>query len=317
MSGPEQLHEPVLLAKVLQLFEGIESGTLVDATFGMGGHSDALLERHSGLKVLGIDQDLATVEMARERMKPFGDRCRIVHANFTDIRSIAAESGPVTGVLADLGVSSMQFDSETRGFSFRFDAPLDMRMDPDSGGETAADLLATRTQDEIANIIYEFGEERASRRIARRIIERRERGEPVTTTRELADLVAKAVRSKPSDKIHPATRTFQALRIAVNDEIGILDGFISDAIDIVEPGGVVAIISFHSLEDRIVKQAFRRASGQCQCPRRIPKCICGAQRLGEVLTKRPLTADEEEFERNPRSRSAKLRAFKKEQGTNQ
>jgi 16S rRNA (cytosine1402-N4)-methyltransferase len=205
----------------------------------------------------------------------------------------------------------MQFDSETRGFSFRFDAPLDMRMDPDSGDETAAELLATRTQDEIANIIYEYGEERASRRIARRIIERRERGEPVETTKQLADLVAGAVRTNPKDKIHPATRTFQALRIAVNDEIGILDDFIKDAIELIEPDGIVAIISFHSLEDRIVKQAFRRAAGQCQCPPRIPQCVCGAKKIGEILTKRPLTAADEEINRNPRSRSAKLRAFRK------
>ena len=311
MAEPEQLHEPVLLSEVLQIFSDVDSGTLVDATFGMGGHSAALLNAHPEISVIGIDRDRATVEAAREKMKQFAERCSIVYGNFADIRQIVGEAGPITGILADLGVSSMQFDSGTRGFSFRFDAPLDMRMDPDSGDETAAELLANRTQDEIANIIYEFGEERASRRIARRIIERRERGEPVETTRQLADLVAGAVRSNPKDKIHPATRTFQALRIAVNDEIGILDGFINDAIDLVESNGIVAIISFHSLEDRIVKQAFRRASGKCQCPPRIPQCVCGARKIGEILTKRPITASDEETNRNPRSRSAKLRAFRK------
>jgi 16S rRNA (cytosine1402-N4)-methyltransferase len=305
------MHEPVLLSEVLQIFAQTERGTLVDATFGMGGHSSAILDQHPDISILGIDRDKETVEAARERMKRFGKRCTIVYGNFADIIQIAAGVGPIAGVLADLGVSSMQFDSETRGFSFRFDAPLDMRMDPDSGDETAAELLATRTQDEIANIIYEYGEERASRRIARRIIERRERGEPVETTKQLADLVAGAVRTNPKDKIHPATRTFQALRIAVNDEIGILDDFLKDAIELIEPDGIVAIISFHSLEDRIVKQAFRRAAGQCQCPPRIPQCVCGAKKIGEILTKRPLTASEEEINRNPRSRSAKLRAFRK------
>jgi 16S rRNA (cytosine1402-N4)-methyltransferase len=305
------MHEPVLLSEVLQIFAQTERGTLVDATFGMGGHSSAILDQHPDISILGIDRDKETVEAARERMKRFGKRCTIVYGNFADIIQIAAGARPIAGVLADLGVSSMQFDSETRGFSFRFDAPLDMRMDPDSGDETAAELLATRTQDEIANIIYEYGEERASRRIARRIIERRERGEPVETTKQLADLVAGAVRTNPKDKIHPATRTFQALRIAVNDEIGILDDFLKDAIELIEPDGIVAIISFHSLEDRIVKQAFRRAAGQCQCPPRIPQCVCGAKKIGEILTKRPLTASEEEINRNPRSRSAKLRAFRK------
>jgi 16S rRNA (cytosine1402-N4)-methyltransferase len=279
----------------------------------MGGHAAALLDERPRIRVLGVDRDRQAIEAATKRLEKYSGRAEIVNANFEEIESVAADAGtgPVMGVLADLGVSSMQFDSETRGFSFRFDAPLDMRMDPDSDDETAADILATRSADEIADIIYEHGEERASRRIARRIVERRERGEPVRTTKQLADLVAGALRGGKSDKIHPATRTFQALRIAVNREIEILDGFLKDAVNILDEGGILAVISFHSLEDRIVKQAFQRFAGKCICPPRIPQCQCGAAKTAEIMTKKPITPGDEELKRNPRSRSAKLRAVKK------
>jgi 16S rRNA (cytosine1402-N4)-methyltransferase len=222
-----------------------------------------------------------------------------------------AKKRKLAGVLADLGVSSLQLDSGSRGFSLRHDAPLDMRMDPDSGGQTAAELLATASRDELADIIYRFGEERASRKIARWIVEKRESGTPITTTRELADLVKRAVRTSPRDRTHPATRTFQALRIAVNHELDILEPFINDAVDLLHPGGVLAIISFHSLEDRIIKHSFQRLSGKCVCPPRQPVCSCGAAKKVEILTRKPILPTGSELSQNPRSHSSKLRACRK------
>jgi 16S rRNA (cytosine1402-N4)-methyltransferase len=205
----------------------------------------------------------------------------------------------------------MQLDDATRGFSFRFEAPLDMRMDATSNRATAAELLATLDETEIANLIYIYGEERKSRRIARKIIERRDQGRPVRTTADLANLVENAIGRSPKDKIHPATRTFQALRIAVNDELGILGRFIENSADLLKVGGRLCVITFHSLEDRIVKQTFQRLSGKCQCPPRIPKCICGAVKRVEVLTRKPIVPSEAEMGINPRSRSAKLRVCRK------
>ncbi|MCA1557608.1 MAG: 16S rRNA (cytosine(1402)-N(4))-methyltransferase RsmH, partial [Acidobacteria bacterium] len=217
----------------------------------------------------------------------------------------------VRGVLVDLGVSSLQFDSENRGFSFRHDAPLDMRMNAEGDEQPAAELLAALPEEEIARIIYEYGEERHSRRIARWIVERRERGEPIRTTKELADLVSRAVKAGKKDRIHPATRTFQALRIAVNRELEGLDEFIETSIDLLEEGGCFCAISFHSLEDRIVKHTLRRLSGHCECDRRAPICTCGARRAVEILTRRPVTPGEKEVEENPRARSAKLRVCRR------
>jgi 16S rRNA (cytosine1402-N4)-methyltransferase len=234
-------------------------------------------------------------------------------SNFDRIRSVVEANAVrgVDGILADLGFSSLQFDRGSRGFSFRDDAPLDMRMDQQSSDPTAAELLATLDETEIADVIYRFGEERFSRRIARRIVERRNAGQPVTTTLQLAELVEKAVRRSPKEKTHPATRTFQALRIAVNLELDVLERFISDAVDVLRTGGRLAIISFHSLEDRIVKRSFQKLAGKCVCPPKIPKCICGAEKGVEILTKKPIVPGEDELERNWRSRSAKLRAVRK------
>ncbi|HEX9961341.1 MAG TPA: 16S rRNA (cytosine(1402)-N(4))-methyltransferase RsmH, partial [Pyrinomonadaceae bacterium] len=206
------------------------------------------------------------------------------------------------------GVSSLQLDSETRGFSFRFDAPLDMRMDAESDEETAADLLETLSEFEIARIIYEYGEERFSRKIARWIVERRERGESIKTTGELARLVERAVPRNKKDRIHPATRTFQALRIAVNRELEILEDFVKDSIDILKPDGRFAVISFHSLEDRIIKQTLQKLAGKCFCPPNFPTCVCGAGKRVEILTRKPVVSGEAESQENPRARSAKLRA---------
>jgi 16S rRNA (cytosine1402-N4)-methyltransferase len=186
-----------------------------------------------------------------------------------------------------------------------------MRMDTESEEPTAAELLATLSETEIANLIYLYGEERFSRRIARRIVEKREAGEPVTTTKELAELVERSVRRSPKDKIHPATRTFQALRIAVNREIEILEQFVNDAVDVLKIEGRLAVITFHSLEDRVIKHTLQRLSGKCSCPPRIPKCVCGAVKKGEILTRKPILPTEEEMRDNPRSRSAKLRGFAK------
>jgi 16S rRNA (cytosine1402-N4)-methyltransferase len=305
-------HTSVLLDETISLLTAKDGGLFVDATLGLGGHSEAILQ-NKGAEVIGIDQDAEAIEIARKRLERFGDRVRIIQANFSEIGKVVRkiESREPAGILADLGVSSLQFDSETRGFSFRFDAPLDMRMDPDSGSETAAELLAGRTEEEIANILYEFGEERRSRKIAKWIVERRERGQPVQMTEQLADLVEKAIGRGPKDKIHPATRTFQALRIAVNHELEIIDDFLKDSVDILKVGGVLAVITFHSLEDRIVKQGFQRLAGKCICPPRIPKCVCGAMKRVEMLTRKPVTPSDEEIRRNPRARSAKLRAVKR------
>jgi 16S rRNA (cytosine1402-N4)-methyltransferase len=305
----ENLHVSVLLGETLEWLAPQAGETIVDATLGLGGHTRAILESNDTVRVIGIDQDQAAITAATERLKDFADRLTIVHANFAGIRDVVGKS--VDGIVADLGVSSLQFDSPERGFSFRFDAPLDMRMNPDSDSETAAEMLGRLSETEIADLIYNFGEERHSRRIARRIVWKREIGEAVTTTRELAETVEKAIGKKPKDKIHPATRTFQALRIAVNGELEILEGFIADAIDLLKTGGRLAVITFHSLEDRIVKHAFQKFAGRCTCPPRLPHCVCGAVKMVEILTRKPIVPDEIEITENPRARSAKLRVCKK------
>jgi 16S rRNA (cytosine1402-N4)-methyltransferase len=306
-------HRSVLLEESLGFFDFVTSEIIVDSTLGMGGHSEEMLERSESLRLIGLDQDAAALRLASERLARFGDRFTPIHTNFADIRSALGEAGieAVDGVLADLGLSSFQIDSPERGFSFRFDTPLDMRMDPDAGYQTAAELLEELEEVEIANVIYQFGEERASRKIARRIVKRREQGRPVKTTTELADLVASVLGRKHGERIHPATRTFQALRIAVNRETEILEGFIDDAADVLRPGGVIAIIAFHSLEDRIVKNEFRRLSGKCSCPPRMPVCQCRAVKKLEILTKKPIEPTPAEAEANPRARSAKLRAARR------
>lgn len=311
----ENLHQPVLLAETVKMLNLRGGGkTFVDATLGLGGHTEAILSVSAESKVLGIDQDLEAIMLAKERLKGFGDRVEIFHANFSEIKRVLADAHveKADGVLADLGVSSLQFDSETRGFSFRFDAPLDMRMNADSDAETAAELLENLSEEEIADIIYRYGEERFSRRIARRIVWKREKGEPVKRTKELADLVEKAIgRGKGKVKIHPATRTFQALRIAVNRELEILEQFIRDAAGILKKDGRLVLITFHSLEDRIVKQTLQKLAGKCFCPPRLPRCVCGAKKEIEILTKKPIVPGEKELAENARARSAKLRACRK------
>lgn len=306
----ENLHKSVLLTETVKLLNPQADELFVDATLGLGGHAEAILSAAENVKIIGIDQDTEAIEYAKKRLEKFGERFRIVHANFADIKSLL-QGEKVDGILADLGVSSLQFDSAERGFSFRFDAELDMRMDRNSDSETAGELLENLSETEIADLIYKFGEERNSRRIARRIVWKRELGEPVKTTKELVETVEKAVGRKPKDKIHPATRTFQALRIAVNGEIEILEKFIEDAIDVLKTDGRLAVITFHSLEDRIVKQTFQRLAGKCSCPPRLPQCQCGAKKEIEILTRKPLVSSAEELDENPRARSAKLRVCRK------
>jgi len=314
LGGMGAPHRPVLLKETLTYLVPERGGLFVDCTVGLGGHSEAILNSSPDTRLLGLDLDPAALEYARQRLAPFGTRFRAVQANFRKIDSVLREAGEsdVAGVLVDLGVSSLQFDSPERGFSFRFDAPLDMRMDPTSG-PTAADLLQQLPEAEIARIIFEFGEERHSRRIARRIVERREQGQPVKTTAELAELVRAAVGGgrKRQQQIHPATRTFQALRIAVNSELEGLREFVETAVDLLAPEGRFAAISFHSLEDRIVKRELRRLSGHCECPPRLPVCSCGARNVVEILTRRPVAPSDREVDENPRARSAKLRAARK------
>lgn len=312
LGGMGAPHRPVLLGETLKFLAPERGGLFVDCTVGLGGHSEAILKSSADTRVFGMDLDPTALEYSRQRLAPFGERFRAVHANFREINETlrrAGERAP-SGILVDLGVSSLQFDSPERGFSFRFDAPLDMRMDPTSG-PTAADLLQQLPESEIARIIFEFGEERHSRRIARRIVESREQGKPITTTTELADLVRLASRSRKWNQIHPATRTFQALRIAVNHELEGLGEFVETAIDLLEPDGRFVGISFHSLEDRILKRELRRLSGHCQCPPRLPICSCGARKAVEVLTRRPIAPGAGEIDENPRARSAKLRACRK------
>ena len=310
---PENIHETVLLIETVDALDVRPCGVYVDATVGLGGHTEEILRRQPEAVVIAIDQDPAALELAKQRLAGIADRITFVKANFTELPGVLDDlkAGDVDGIVADLGISSLQLDTASRGFSFRFDAPLDMRMDPSSDLPTAAELLEDLSEVEIANIIYRFGEERSSRRIARRIVERRERGDPVTTTKQLAELVERSVKRNPKDKIHPATKTFQALRIAVNRELEILEQFLKDGIENLKINGRFAVITFHSLEDRIVKQTFQRLSGKCFCPPRMPQCMCGAEKLIELVNRKPIVPADDEIEKNPRSRSAKLRVVRR------
>jgi 16S rRNA (cytosine1402-N4)-methyltransferase len=310
---PEIQHYPVLLEETLAFLKPASEGIVVDCTLGFGGHSLAVLEAFPNARVVAIDQDEMAIAGVRERLAQFERRIEFVHSNFSRIKKVLKSKNidKVQGVIADLGVSSMQVDSETRGFSFRFDAPLDMRMDETADIPTAAELLASLTETEIANVIYQFGEERKSRRIASRIVNEREAGRPIRTTKQLADLVARVVPRSKQQAIHPATKTFQALRIKVNNELDILEQFLIDSAQVLAENGILAVITFHSLEDRIVKNTFQRLAGKCICPPRIPICVCSAKRTAEIVTRKPIVPTDEETTRNPRSRSAKMRVIRK------
>lgn len=303
-------HERVLLKQVLDhLRPPREDAVLVDATVGLGGHAEALLRVHRQVRLVAIDRDPEALERSRERLSPFADRVTFVRGRHESLIEILKQSeiDEVGGILADLGVSSMQLDDPSRGFSFRGEGPLDMRMGPDS--TAASEIVNTFDEHELAKIIREWGEEPMARRIARAIVAARAE-KPIGTTTELAAIIRSVKRSKLND-IDPSTLTFQALRIAANAELVELEKFIDDAVSVLERKARLAVISFHSLEDRIVKLAFRRLEGECICPPGMPVCACGRKEIVKALTKRPLTASEEEVNRNPRSRSAKLRVAEK------
>lgn len=300
-------HEPVLYDEVMRFLAPQAGGRYIDGTLGAGGHTAGLLAGSApDGRVLAFDRDPEAIAFARRRLGAPAERLTTVNASFAEMGTLAPANGftDVDGILLDLGLSSRQLDDPARGFSFRFEAPLDMRFDP-AQSTTAADLINTLSAEELADIFYRYGEERHSRRIARTIVARR----PLRTTRELADLVAGLSRGR--SRIHPATRVFQALRIAVNDELGALERVLPAARDLLASGGRLAIISFHSLEDRMVKHQFREWSKSCICPPRQPICTCDHEATVEVLTRQVVTASEEEIARNPRSRSARLRVMEK------
>jgi 16S rRNA (cytosine1402-N4)-methyltransferase len=303
-------HRTVLRRETVDLLAPAPGKVFLDGTLGGGGHAEALLD--AGAKVIGLDQDPKALQAARARLSGRGDRFVAEHANFRDARGVLDRLGvaEVDGALVDLGVSSPQLDEAERGFSFRAKGPLDMRMDP-TRGQPLSTLLDQWDERALARIVETLGEERFARRIARAIHRARRAGE-LTDTAQLAELVASAIPRKAWPReVHPATRTFQALRIAVNDELGALSAFVGDLPRIVARGGRAAAISFHSLEDRIVKQGFAKLATGCICPPQLPVCACGRVAQWKLLTRKAVQAGEAEQRDNPRSRSARLRAVER------
>jgi 16S rRNA (cytosine1402-N4)-methyltransferase len=305
-------HTPVMLQETLAFLQCKPGGTYVDATVGLGGHSRAILERiQPGGVLIGLDRDRESLDKARTSLEPYGSGVRLLHENFKNLPLVLNNLGfkPVDGILVDLGVSSYQLLSPARGFTFQSDAMLDMRMDR-SQRLTAADLVNGLSQEQLADIIYQYGEERMARRIAAAIVAARESA-PVTRCRQLAEIVSRTLKVRGFASIHPATRTFQALRIAVNEELEDLENFFIEAQSFLKPGGRLVALSFHSLEDRIVKRAFRRLAGQCICERPVELCTCNREALARLLTARPAKPGPDELITNPRSRSARLRALER------
>jgi len=299
--------------EVLDCLQPVSGELYLDGTVGGGGHARLILERSApGGRLIGLDRDRDALAKAGAVLAPFGPRATLVHARFADAGRVLAELGidAVDGILLDLGVSSYQLDTPGRGFSFRDDGPLDMRMDQQEGG-TAAELLATLDEAELTRIFRDYGEERHARRIARRIVASRAQA-PLVTTRQLAELVRDAVPGGHAPaRIHPATRVFQALRIFVNGELDQVRLGVEGGLRLLKPGGRMAVISFHSLEDRIVKHCFRDAAQGCICPPKLPYCHCGRTPQVELLTRRGVRAGSTELDENPRARSAVLRAVRK------
>ena len=307
------VHEPVLLAEVLQWMNVRENGVYADGTLGGGGHSGAMLEASGGTATLyGIDRDENAIAAATARLEQYPG-FHAIHGNFHDAKALLSQAGapPLDGALLDLGVSSPQLDQAERGFSYHEDAPLDMRMDR-SQGITAADLLAEVSEGELTRILREYGEEKWAARIAHFVVERRQT-QPLRTTQDLVRVVdaaiPKAVRRK--DDGHPARRTFQAVRIAVNDELDPLDRALEDFVDCLKPGGRLLVITFHSLEDRLTKRCFQRLQNPCVCPPKAPVCTCGRKPKVRILARGAVPPTAEEIARNPRARSAKLRVAEK------
>ena len=301
-------HIPVLLDECIKYLNIKPDGIYVDGTLGMGGHSEAILQRLTTGRLISIDRDITAIECAGERLAPYADRLTIVHGNFRDLDAILDEQGVrlVDGMLFDLGVSSPQLDEADRGFSYMSDAPLDMRMDA-SDNIDAWFIVNRWPQEKIERILRDYGEEKFAARIAAKIAERREQQE-IKTTFELVDVIKSAMPAAAlREKQHPAKRSFQAIRIAVNDELNAVHALMDSAPDRLKPGGRLCVISFHSLEDRIVKNAIHSRENGCTCPREAPVCTCGFVKTLRSVTRKPVTAGGEELELNPRSRSAKLR----------
>ncbi|NLL88695.1 MAG: 16S rRNA (cytosine(1402)-N(4))-methyltransferase RsmH [Firmicutes bacterium] len=304
----EFAHQPVLLNEVLWGLNLKSNGIYVDCTLGGGGHSLAILEAQPDCRVIGIDRDPQAFDAARPRLACFGARVELVHGNFRNIDQILSNLNihAVHGIIMDIGVSSPQLDHAERGFSYQHDARLDMRMDPIQQ-VTAYDLVNNLSRRELARIIREYGEERWAARIAEFVDKYRQK-QPIETTNQLVSIIKAAIPKKARiEGPHPAKRTFQALRIAVNDELGALTEALEKATELLQPGGRLCVITFHSLEDRIVKRFFNRISNPCSCPPDLPVCSCGKRQLVTVVTKKPLTASRAELAVNPRARSAKLR----------
>lgn len=307
-------HQPVLAEAVLTHLAPASGKRFIDMTLGGGGHASMLLDATApGGLLLGLDRDMNAIHAAKSRLAPFGDRATLVHAPFDRVAEAARDHGfaPADGILMDVGVSSRQLDDPERGFSFRHDAPLDMRMDQSANIPTAADLINSEPEAELARIFREYGEERHARRIAQAIAADREET-PFTTTRQLAELVARVVPGHgKGQRIHPATRVFQALRIAVNDELGMLDKGLDAAFSVLARDGRLAVISFHSLEDRMVKHRFAEWTTGCICPKEFPVCRCGHVAKARAVTRKAIKATQEETKANPRARSARLRVIAK------
>ena len=307
-------HVPIMVREVTELLEPDRGGVFVDGTLGGGGHSEAILKLlpETG-RLIGIDRDETALAAASARLAPFRDRFTAIHGNFFRMKPLLLQKGiaAADGILLDLGVSSYQLDEPSRGFSYKAEAPLDMRMDQ-TAALTAADVVNGYPEKELVRIFRDYGEERFSPLIARRIAERRAQA-PIRTTTELADLIAGAIPSKfrHKEQQHPARRCFQAIRIEVNGELQGLREAIDQCIDLLSPGGRIVVLTFHSLEDRIVKTAFKTAENPCVCPPRSPQCVCGRTPYGKILTKHPLTACEAEQQQNSRSACCKLRALQK------
>lgn len=314
MTGNEvsTCHVPVLLEEV---FEGLairQGGVYLDGTVGLGGHAVEILKRYKNTRVIGLDRDAEALKEAAARMEQFSSRVELFHSDFRYLREMLDEAGveEVDGILLDLGVSSMQLEDVARGFSFSQDGPLDMRMDPDQG-VAASKIINSWSRDDLAYLFFTYGEEKRSRSIASAIVRERDKT-PIERTLHLAELISKVPGMGKVRNIHPATRTFQALRIEVNDELEAVKQAIPASVARLVPGGRLGIISFHSLEDRIVKRAFRKLQNPCECPKEFPECRCGKVSVGRVLTRRPVIPGKDEVAANPRSRSAKLRIFEKQ-----
>lgn len=301
-------HIPVLLDEVIENLNIREDGVYFDGTCGGGGHSFEIAKRLTTGRLIGADRDPDAVAAATERLS--GLPARVIHANYDEVRSILSECGEtaIDGALLDLGVSSHQLDTEERGFSYHTDAPLDMRMS--QTGLSAADIVNEYSQQQLTDIIYKYGEERFAPRIAAEIVRRRENA-PIRTTAELADIVKTAYPAKFRRDKHPAKQTFQAVRIAVNDEFAHLETALSEIFDMLSPGGRFCVITFHSLEDRIVKKFFADLAKGCTCPPDFPICVCGNTPKAKLISRKGIVPSDEELERNPRSRSAKLRVVEK------